>query len=959
MTPPLNRRVFLHAATLVATAPGLSLLATERSSAATPRSAPAALRPFALKDVALGAGVFATKRALMLDYGRGYDTDRLLQVFRANAGLDTRGAVAPGGWEGLDGEANGNLRGHYTGHFLSMLAQSYGSTGEAVYAEKIRAIVGALTEVREALRREPTVLSVPGRSSTAGTSAGASAGAGAGTSAGGGTAIENARGSYQYVDLPSAVLSASPAVTLSAWVRPTHNAAWARVFDFGDGTTRYLYLAARNGSGVPRFALTTGGAGGEQAVNGTAPLPLDRWSHLAVTLSGTTAILYVDGVAVGRNTAMTLTPRSLGAPANNWLGRSNYPADPLFAGALDDVNIWSRALSPAEVAELNSVAPAAASSAGAGDLASYGLDETSGSTLADASGRALHATLRRSWGAPSHPGFLAAYPETQFIALESMTSGDYTAVWAPYYTAHKILRGLLDAYLNTDDARALDLAAGLCDWMYFRLSRLPASTLQRMWGIFSSGEFGGIVEAICDLYALTHRPEHLALARLFDLDRLIDACAAGDDILDGMHANQHIPIFTGLVRLYEETGEDRYLASARNFWDMVVPYRMYGIGGTSSTEFWRGRGVIAGTLNDTTAETCCAYNMLKLSRTLFFHDRDPKYMDYYERALYNQVLGSKQDRPDAEKPLVTYFIGLLPGHVRDYTPKAGTTCCEGTGMESATKYQDSVYFAEADGSALYVNLYSPSTLTWADRGVTVTQTTDFPVEQGTTLTIGTTGGRRASFDLRLRIPAWARDGVKVTVNGAPAPETPRPGSYFTLSRAWRDGDTVRIEVPFRLWTEPALDAPATQALFYGPVNLVARDPRRTFLPVSLHRDTALSGDLLAALTPVPGRPLHFTTADGITFAPFAEGTEDPTHAYVQRTEPRVVFGTLDSGVTNPYAPDGTTLLDAIWSAAPFATKRALLDVVESTVRSWTAAGRLSEADGRQVMSTARRASYRP
>ncbi|AXG79183.1 beta-L-arabinofuranosidase domain-containing protein [Streptomyces paludis] len=947
--PPLNRRVFLHAATLIAAAPGLSLLPAGRSSAAVPRAAAAAasLRPFALKDVTLGPGVFAAKRALMLDYARGYDVDRLLQVFRANAGLDARGAVAPGGWEGLDGEANGNLRGHYTGHFLSMLAQSYGSTGEEVYAERIRTIVGALTEVREALRREPAVLSVPGRSTQS-------------TGDAARTAVENVRGSYQYVELPPAVLNASPAVTLSAWVRPTHNAAWARVFDFGDGTTRYLYLAVRNASGVPRFALTTGGAGAEQAVNGTAPLPLDRWSHLAVTLSGTTAILYVDGVAVGRNTAMTLTPRSLGTPANNWLGRSNYPADPLFAGALDDVDIWSRALSPAEVAELGTGSGTAAPSAGAGDLASYRMDETSGGTLADASGRALHATLRRSWGGPSHPGFLAAYPETQFIALESMTRGDYTAVWAPYYTAHKILRGLLDAYLNTDDARALDLAAGLCDWMHFRLSRLPASTLQRMWGIFSSGEFGGIVEAICDLYALTHRPEHLALARLFDLDRLIDACVAGDDILDGMHANQHIPIFTGLVRLYEETGEARYLTAARNFWDMVVPHRTYGIGGTSTAEFWRARGVIAGTLSDTTAETCCAYNMLKLSRTLFFHDRDPKYMDYYERALHNQVLGSKQDRPDAEKPLVTYFIGLLPGQVRDYTPKAGTTCCEGTGMESATKYQDSVYFAEADGSALYVNLYSASTLTWADRGVTVTQTTDFPVEQGSTLTINTTAGNRpAAFDLRLRVPEWARDGVKVTVNGVPVPETPRPGGYFTLSRTWRAGDTVRIDVPFRLRTESALDAPATQTLFYGPVNLVARDPRRTFLPVSLHHNTALSGDLLPSLTPVPGSPLHFTTPDGITFAPFAEGTEDPTHAYIHRTEPRVVLGTLDSGVTNPSAPDGTTLLDAIWAGAPFASKRALVDAVAATVRTWTAEGRLSEADGDRILSTARRASYQP
>ncbi|MFI8878530.1 beta-L-arabinofuranosidase domain-containing protein [Streptomyces sp. NPDC055243] len=941
MGPAPARRAVLRAAALAAAAPVIPSLAAGRAGAA-PRSVVRAgaraatpsswtAQPFALKDVALRKGVFAAKRALMLDHGRGYDVDRLLQVFRANAGLSTRGAVAPGGWEGLDGEANGNLRGHYTGHFLTMLAQAYGSTGEKAYADKIRSMVEALTQVREALRHDPNVLSVPGRF---------------------GTAAENVRGSCQYVDLPSGVLGGATDVTLSAWVKPTHDAAWTRILDCGNDASRYLYLAARTSEGVPRFAITSNGPGGEQGINGTAPLALDEWSHVAVTIRGATGTLYVNGTAVAANTAMTLHPAALGSLKNNWLGRSHFAADPVFAGVFDEVNLWSRALTAGEIAGLQEV-PAAGSPAGAGDLASYAFDETSGASFADGSGRGRRATLRRTWGGPSHPGFLAAYPETQFIALESMTSGDYTVVWAPYYTAHKILRGVLDAYLHTDDPRALDLASGLCDWMHSRLSKLPASTRQRMWGIFSSGEFGGIVEAICDLYAITGKAEHLALARLFDLDKLIDACAAGDDILDGLHANQHIPIFTGLLRLYDETGERRYFTAAKNFWGMVVPTRMYGIGGTSTGEFWKAPGVIAGTLSDTTAETCCAYNLLKLSRALFLHEQDPAYMDYYERALYNQVLGSKQDEADAEKPLVTYFIGLLPGHVRDYTPKAGTTCCEGTGMESATKYQDSVYFQKADGSALYVNLYSPSTLTWREKGVTVTQATDYPREQGTTLTVR---GSAAAFDLRLRVPAWASDGFAVTVNGSRVKADPAPGSYLSVSRTWRDGDTVRVSIPFRLRVEKTLDKPEIQALFYGPVHLVARDSARTYLRFGLYRNAALSGDLLPTLTPVTGRPLHYTL-DGIRLAPFSEGTEDPAHAYFQRSERTVVFGTTDSGVTNPTGPGGTTLLDAIWSAAPFRNKSALVKHAETTVHSWVGAGRLSAAEGRKVVRTARETSY--
>ncbi|MEU8986012.1 beta-L-arabinofuranosidase domain-containing protein [Streptomyces sp. NPDC048558] len=941
MARPLSRRSLLQAAALAAAVPAISHSATGRASAApvavqeaqsvavTPSTW--TVQPFALDDVALRPGLFADKRQLMLDHARGYDVNRLLQVFRANAGLSTGGAVAPGGWEGLDGEANGNLRGHYTGHFLTMLSQAYAGSGEQVFVEKIRTMVGALTDVRAALRKDPAVLSVSGRF---------------------GTAAEHVRGSYQYVDLPAAVLGGASAITLSAWVKPTHDADWTRVFDFGNDNTRYLYLAARNAAGVPRFAITTNGPGGEQGLDGTAALPLDQWSHLAVTIAGGTGTLYVNGTAVARNSAMSLTPAALGTLTNNWLGRSNFATDPVFAGAYDEFNIWSRALTTAEITQLQSNR-AADAPAGRGDLASYAFDETSGGTFADASGRGLTATLRRTWGGPSHPGFLAAYPETQFIDLESRTASDYTKVWAPYYTAHKILRGVLDAYLTTDDTRALDLASGMCDWMYSRLSKLPEATLQRMWGLFSSGEFGGIVEAICDLHAITGKAQHLALAQLFDLDRLIDNLAANTDILDGLHANQHIPIFTGYLRLYDATGEARYLDAARNFWGMVVPHRLYGIGGTSTAEFWKARDVIAGTISDTTAETCCAYNMLKLSRTLFFHEQQPKYMDYYERALYNQVLGSKQDKADAEKPLVTYFIGLTPGHVRDYTPKQGTTCCEGTGMESATKYQDSVYFKAADDSALYVNLYSPSQLNWSERGVTVTQTTRFPREQGTTLTIG---GGSAAFALRLRVPSWATAGFRVTVNGSAVSGTPAPGSYFTVSRTWRGGDTVRISMPFRLRVEKALDDPALQTLLYGPVNLVGRNSSTSHLQLGLYRNAGLSGDLLPSLAPVSGKPLHYTLA-GTEFAPFFEGTEDPTHAYFRRSEPRVVFGNSDSGVANPAKSDGTTLLDEIWAGAPFGSKGALVSRVRSTVNAWVTAGLLSQAGGQTVVRAAEQATY--
>lgn len=939
MTNHVSRRNILRLGAAAAALPWLPSLASAAATAAEGpmtsalAAAAAAVRPFKLSDVSLGPGVFARKRELILNFARGYDERRYVNVFRANAGLRPLDGVVPlpaGGWEGLDGEANGNLRGHFTGHHMSMLAQAYAGTGEEVFGTKLRNLVASLHECRQALAQEPAIQTVAGRLP--------------------GTAVDIARGSYMYGQLPAGSLDGLAAMTFAAWVRPTAAANWARIFDFGNDTKTYAFLAQRDGAGLPRFAITRNFAGGEQTIVGGAPLPVNEWSHVAVTLDGQAGTLYVNGKQAGRNAALTLTPALLGSLAKVWLGRSQYN-DPDFAGAYQDVNIWSSALTAGQIGEL-AAARASGTSAGNGNVVSLACSETGGNVLADASGKGRHAALRRTWGVPSHPGFLAAYPETQFIELESRTTPDYFRVWAPYYTAHKILKGLLDAYTATAEPKALDLATGLCDWMHSRLSKLTPAVRQRMWGIFSSGEYGGVVEAILETYGHSGKPEHLELAKYFDLDSLIDACAQNKDILAGLHANQHIPIFTGLVLMYNATGEERYLAAARNFWTMVVPTRMFSIGGTSQGEFWKERDRIAATLNATDAESCCAYNMLKLSRELFFREQNPAYMDYYERALFNQVLGSKQDKESAELPLATYFIGLQPGAVRDFTPKQGTTCCEGTGLESATKYQDSVYFTAGDGSALYVNLYMPSTLRWAAKNVTVTQQTSYPFEQRTTLQVSGSG----QFELRLRVPAWATAGFTVRVNGAVTEAAATPGTYLSIARAWKDGDTVDVEMPFTLRAERALDDPSVQTLMYGPVHLVACDARTDLLPFSLYGTAKLNGDLAAALQPVAGKPLHFTVA-GVELAPFLEGTEDACHSYFRRTEASVVFGGVDSGVANPARATKTTLLDDVWQSAPFANKPELLRRVAQVTAAWVSEGSLSRADADRIYGAAQRAAF--
>jgi hypothetical protein len=168
-------------------------------------------------------------------------------------------------------------------------------------------------------------------------------------------------------------------------VNPQTVDTWARVFDFGSSTDVNMFLTVSAGS-APRFAITTNGGGNESRLSGTAPLPAGEWTHLAVTRSGTTGTLYVNGVAVATDPNMTLSPASLGATTNNWIGKSQYGADPLLNAAVDEFQIYDRGLSAAEVQSL-------ITSAGAGNLASYRFDESGGTIAADSSGNGRDATL--------------------------------------------------------------------------------------------------------------------------------------------------------------------------------------------------------------------------------------------------------------------------------------------------------------------------------------------------------------------------------------------------------------------------------------------------------------------------------------------------------------------------------------------------------------------------------------
>lgn len=396
-------------------------------------------------------------------------------------------------------------------------------------------------------------------------------------------------------------------------------------------------------------------------------------------------------------------------------------------------------------------------------------------------------------------------------------------------------------------------------------------------------------------------------------------------------------------------------------------------GASKNSELFQNRDNIANAIADDGAETCTTYNLLKLARYLFLHEHNATYMDNYERGLFNMIAGSRADESSTESPLLTYFQPLTPGSSREYENTG--TCCGGSGMESHTKYQETVYLRSADGSALWVNLYIPSTLNWAEQGFAVKQETGFPREDTAKFTITGDG----PLDIKLRVPAWIRKGFQVTVNDKPVSDaTASPGTYLSISRSWASGDVIKVRMPFTLRVERALDRPDTQALLWGPIllqTLGAPSGNQLYHQLSLYRHLKLDGDYARAAAvklSSKGDPIFtFAGSSGnLTARPYYIGDTQAASAYFRRVEPNIVFGALDTKIANrkrndglprydvPVANvtspgnDGPTFLDVVWDSAPFKSHDAFVGTVENVVKSFVAQGVFTKKEGETIVKGA-------
>ena len=475
----------------------------------------------------------------------------------------------------------------------------------------------------------------------------------------------------------------------------------------------------------------------------------------------------------------------------------------------------------------------------------------------------------------NHPewgkGYVGGMPDSERIwsNFKKGNFGVYFGAWAPFYNLHKMYAGLRDAWLYCDNEQAKTLFLGFCDWAIDLTSGLSDAQMEQMLG----NEHGGMNEVLADAYAISgNQQKYLDVAKRFSHRRLLTPMSQRIDCLDNMHANTQVPKAVGFERISELSGDESYHHAADFFWNTVTGERSLAFGGNSRREHFPSKEACTDFINDIDGpETCNTNNMLKLTEEMHRRNPEARYADYYEQATFNHILSTQHP----EHGGYVYFTPTRPRHYRNYSaPNEAMWCCVGTGMENHSKYGQFIYTHV--GSALYVNLFASSELNWKEKNITLRQETSFPYSETSRITI--TSGK-GQFPLLVRYPGWVKPGdFSVKVNGKAVNIISGPSSYITIDRKWKKGDTVDITFPMHNSIKYLPNVPQYIALMHGPIllgmktgtedlaSLIADDSRfgqyagGKKLPINeapiLVNDNV--EQIASQLTPVPGKPLHFT-----------------------------------------------------------------------------------------------------
>lgn len=437
-------------------------------------------------------------------------------------------------------------------------------------------------------------------------------------------------------------------------------------------------------------------------------------------------------------------------------------------------------------------------------------------------------------------GYLSAFPESDFDVLES----EFTGVWAPYYTYHKIMQGLLDAFIYTGNIKAYNMVLRMADYVAFRMSKLDTETINRMLcsiGANPQNESGAMNEVLYALYRISREEKYLALAKLFDVDWLLTPLSENRDILSGLHANTHLVLVNGFAEAYQVTGNKKYYNAVVNFWNMLLSSHCYVNGSSSgprpiavtpvsiTSEHWGVPDRLSNTLTGEIAESCVTHNTQKLTSTLFSWTAQPIYADAYMNTFYNAVLPLQSANTGA----CVYHLPLGSPRKKKFLREDDFKCCNGTSIETFSKLNKGIYYH--DENDIWVNMYVPSTLCWDKKKLKLIQLGDFPKSNSMDLTLSLE--HSTDFSLNLFIPSWAKY-VTVYVNEEKYTHN-SPLSYFCLKRKWNSGDKITVCFDFEFYAKSMPDDKNVVALYYGPILLAFESVEEVILKGSV--DDILNG----------------------------------------------------------------------------------------------------------------------
>ena len=416
-------------------------------------------------------------------------------------------------------------------------------------------------------------------------------------------------------------------------------------------------------------------------------------------------------------------------------------------------------------------------------------------------------------------GYLSAFEEEKLDVLEVEEN---RSVWAPYYTLHKIMQGLVDCYSFLNNKKALILAINLAYYIHERFTKLSywkIDGMLRCTKVNPVNEFGGIGDTLYSLYEITQDDRILDLANIFDRDYFIDNLAAGRDVLDNLHSNTHLPMIIAAMHRFNVSGSSKYKTAASNFYKYLAGRTFvngnnsskataYIKGGVSEkSEHWGGYNDLSDALTGGESESCCAHNTERILQQLYGWSENIELLDHMEILKYNAVLNSCSHKTG----LSQYHQPMGSNAVKKFSGLYDTFwCCTASGIEAMSEIQKNIWFKNSD--SILVNMFISSTVIWDEMNTTITQYSDYPDNLVSTLLIHVQ--EPVEFKLILK-----EASVKTVKVNSMEVNLVKESGYIIIQRVFDDEDRVEIEINSTLSLVPLKGCADIAAVMYGRILL--------------------------------------------------------------------------------------------------------------------------------------------